>query len=382
MLGPRGYSEITTLFSYLSLTSIPTLVVSSFIVQKVASTRSNKLEYVFTLEELFWRKIKNYWYVLIGFLLLTPYVAKFTNLSPITGIVVIPLIILSFVSTFYGASLQGLNYLILYSLIGILAVVIKLLGPVLIFLGIDGFSTLILFLLLSSLIPLLVIYISIRLQFKKNIVTPITKIEKKIRSLIYNPQFLLILASTLALNLFNNFDVIFVKKFFTSQDAGIYGAWSLLAKIVLYGIGPMISVSFIFFSGQKKKNRDIFRISVLILAIIGFLSITVYSFFARFIVNFFFGDRFMSVLPYLSRAAVFGSLYSMLTFINNYYLAKKSKISLILPVLIPVYLFFIFLIKKDLNSVIWLNIIFSFTALLLHLVFYLKTDLNSDSEAA
>src|SRR3989344_8786857 len=75
ILGPRGFSEITTLFSYLSITAIPTLVVSSFIIQKVASSGKNKFNYALALEELFWRKIKIFWFIPFTLLLFSPFVS-------------------------------------------------------------------------------------------------------------------------------------------------------------------------------------------------------------------------------------------------------------------------------------------------------------------
>lgn len=382
ILGPRGYSEITTLFSYLSITAIPTWVVSSFIIQKVASSGKRKFEYAFALEELFWRKIKRGWLAIFLLFLFIPFISKFTNLSNLTSFVVIPLILLTFISSFYGATMLGLNLLVLYSLVSILGVVIKLLGPIFIILGFNGFSTIILFLLLSAVLPLILIFISLNSLFKKKVTLPLIKIENKIRSLVYNPQFLLILASTLALILLNNFDIVFVKKFLSAEEAGIYGSWSLFAKIILYAVGPLISIGFIFFSSQKGKNQNVFRISLIFLFIIGLFSYVIYTYFAAFVVNIFFGEKFMAVLPYLGNAAIFGSLYAMLSFINNYYLAKKSKISLVLPILIPIYFLLIFLVKKNISNIISLNIIFALVVLLIHAAIYLKEELNLNSKSS
>ncbi len=380
-LGPQGYGEITALFSYLTIITIPTFVISSYVIQKIASSGDNKFEYAAKLEQLFWTKIKKYWPIIALTFLFVPLIPQITNLSPTSSLFLLPLILLTFVGSIYGAIQQGLNILVVFSSISISASFIKLSGPLLVIMGIDGYLTIILMLTLSTLLPLWFSIVLLRKSFKKMGLIQLSKIEAKVRSLFFNRQFILILVSTLALNLLNNLDIIFVKKYLTSQEAGIYSSWSLLAKIILYVVGPFISLSFIFFSGEKKKNQNVFRISLIALLIIGICSYIGYTYFSRMVVGIFFGNRFMTVLPYLSRAAIFGSLYAAVAFINNYYVAKKSSISLIAPIFVPIYFILLFLIKKNLDSIMQLNIFFTLTVTILYLGFYLKEELHLNSKS-
>lgn len=374
-LGPQNYGEIIALFSYISIFSVPTQVISIFLVQKIASSGDNKFTYAFSLETFLWERLKKWWFIFPLSLLTTPFIPQLTNLSLITSTAVLPLILISFIATAYASLLQGLNLLILFSLTSIFAGLIKLSGT-LFAANPNGLLIIIIFIMLSSVLSLGVMMAAFNILNKKQQKKSVVKIENRLSSLLFNRQFTLILLSTLALNLLNNFDILYVKKYLPSTEAGIYASWSLFAKIILYAIGPLISVSFIFFSGEKKGGQKVFRLSLVFLLFIGILSYIAYTFFSSTLVNFFFGNKFISVLPYLSSAAIFGSLYTILNFVNNYYVARKSKVSLVIPILIPIYMVVIFFVGRNISEIILLNIFFSLAALLIHAVIYIKEELN------
>lgn len=381
-LGPVGFSEITALSSYLSISGVPTLVITLIIVQKIGSKGELSKSFALSLQEWFSTTLTKWWFLAIPILSLSFFIPQITNLSPIVGYFLIPLMILSFVGAFYGAVFQGLKYFTWFSIISVSAILLKLLGPILLLLRIDGLMTIMMFLLASSLLGLFFSHIVI----KKNVMVKKThmigKINKRFVDILFNKQVIITFLSILALTSFNNIDVVFVKKFFNSSDAGIYGAWSLFSKMIFYLIGPVIAVSFVFFS-HKKKGRDHERVlfwSLIILSLIAILSFISYKYFSSLVIRIFFGSKFLRVAPHLAAASIFGSLYTTITFINNYFLAKKSLLSLTLMILIPVYFILLFSMPRTLNSIIALNIYFSFFVTVIYLiacsrwVFYNMTD--------
>ena len=58
-LGPSGYGEITTMFSYIAISSTPLAVLTTTIIQKIGSA-TNQISYSYALEQWFFGKLKNF----------------------------------------------------------------------------------------------------------------------------------------------------------------------------------------------------------------------------------------------------------------------------------------------------------------------------------
>ena len=161
LLGPQGYGEITALFSYTLIFSIPFSIFSNLIIQKIGSKENNQLLFVKMLHNWFFSKLKK-WSFLIFFLILSaPFLPRLTNLSPFVSYSFIILIILYLFTVIYTSTLLALRFFLVFILISILGVLIKLSGILFVYFGIDGVNTIIFFTILSSLIPLLfIIYLS------------------------------------------------------------------------------------------------------------------------------------------------------------------------------------------------------------------------------
>ena len=179
----------------------------------------------------------------------------------------------------------------------------------------------------------------------------------------------------MSIGLFSNIDIIYVKQMFSAEDAGIYSSWSLFAKIILYALGPLLGLSFIFFSNKKHEiyHQIFFIVSFIFLTILGLTGLFVYGSYSQQIIKLFFGPKFIPVMPYLEWAALFGIVYVMLLFMNNYFLAKKSKQSYILAASLPFYCIVLFIWGKDIGQVMLINIFFSFTVLSIYLLLYFKS---------
>lgn len=374
-LGPSGYGELTALFSYLAVITVPLAVLSNFLIQKIAGAK-NSAVVAKSLENLFWKKMTRWSLPLILLFLLSPILSRLTNLSFFLSFSLILFLLLAIISSIYGSLLQGLQLFFIYALMGVVVTFIKLLGAVAVLFGLDGIFIIIIFIFLSSVVGLFwsfkVFQNHIKLSFKKMQSFP--KLEKRLVQLFKNPQFRLIFFSTLALTIFNNADVVFVKKYFSPLEAGIYGSWSIFAKIIFYVLGPFIAISFIFFSsGQRHKSeRKTLHFSLITLFLLGVISFLAYKYLTSFIIDIFFGKKFYGVGPFLTRASLFGTFYTGIAFINNFFLAKKSRASLILFLAMFFYIILMFLINRDLLSLMNLNVSFSIFMFIIYLVLYFK----------
>lgn len=358
-LGPAGYGEIVSFNSYLMLTALPITIVSTTLIQKISSSGDKRMQSALMLEEYFIRKLKRWWFIIVLPLLLTPLIPSITNLSLTSSYLLIPSLIISLFSSFYFSALQGLRMFFIVAIISLMATIIKLSGAVIAAYAGAGYSIIVFGISLSILFS----YASYLIAFKRPVTSVVVgskaRYEKRLLEIISRPWFISSALSLLAMNLFSSFDILFAKKFFPAGLAGIYGSWNLFAKIILYVIGPIIPVSFVFFSSREKNQDKTLYVSLSLLLIAGICGFIAYTYFSDIIIFLFFGKKFVSVGPYLTYASIFGSLYAIITFFNTYFLAKKSLFSLVLPIGIPFYLIAFFLVPKTILSIIFLNIFFS-----------------------
>ena len=328
-LGPTGFGEITALFSYTTIFSVPMTVITMVIIQKIGSNTTRGLAYALTLEQWFLSKLKKWWLLLIPFLFLTPFIQKLTNLSFYSSVSIVPFVMIGFIGAYYGALLQGLHLFGWISAIGSIAVFLKLSGALAITNVDSGILLIIIFLFISAASAIVSSFLVLRTKSKGSTLIQ-SKLKKRVLGSLFQKQVVVTFFSILGLTLLGNADIVTAKKFLSSEQAGIYGSWSLFAKIILYLIGPMITASYIFFSSLKNKQNHelVLKISLAALATIGVVCFVLYQYLSLPVIHILFGAKFNSIAPVLGLASIFGSLYASTTLINNYFLSKKSLFSL------------------------------------------------------
>jgi len=369
-LGPEGYGEIVALFSYGIIFSIPIGVLGTLLIQKIGDA-DDAVSYTIQLQKWVTLKLKKWWFILVLILFITPLVPSLTNLSPFVGYILPFMLILSLISVFYNAAMQGLHLFMWYSIIGVIATVIKLSGAVFTFFGLGNLELIVIFILLSGFIQLSISHFVMKKRLSKHVKKePI--LTKRIMELLFDRQLWYTAGVTGVLTLLNNIDVIYVKLRFSAEDAGLFGAWSLFAKILLYVIGPLLGLSYIFFSNKKQSSRHqvVFITSLIFLAIFGFAANIGYGFFGRFMIESLFGSKYISVLPFIEWASLFGAGYILMMFMMNYFLAKKSKASLVPAVLFPIYLGALFVYPKGIGDVMLVDTLFAFGCVAVFLLIF------------
>lgn len=370
-LGPEGFGEITALFSYLVVFSIPLGIFNTVLIQKISSHDDPKL-FASGLHVWISTTIKKWWIVLVFILVSAPFLPNITSLSQGASWAVPMLIIFAILGMFYNSSLQSLHLFYWFTIIGIASTILKVTGATIVFLGYGDINTVILFIVISSSLPILVTYY----VFKKYIYVSTKKLMSNtyVRQLFNDRQLTLTTLSTGALVLLNNVDILYVKKIFSAQDAGIYSSWALFAKLLLFVLGPIITTSYIFFSSNKHKayHKRASLILVLLIGFAGFFMSFIYRWYGAWIITRFFGNAFISVIPYLELAAYFGSGYMMMIFMTHYFLAKKSLLSLTPALFFPLYVGTLILYPQSIKDIMNVNIIFTYCVVLVLLIGFLK----------
>lgn len=357
VLGPKGYGEIATIFSYSIVLSVPIAVFSTDIIRRLGEKGDKKIDAWLSWRTWFLKKINKYKLLIIPYFLLTFIFSRFSNLSLLASFNVLFGLFISFVAVFYTAGFQGLHLFLFFSFFAIIGTLIKLTGPILVYFGIDGINTVLVFITLSGILPFLASDITVKKLFMSRKIDYV--IKNTAYKIILNQLFFSTLFSLIGLNMISNLDIMFVKKFLSSEVTGLYGGWSLLSKIVLYFIGALTGITYVFFSDkqQKKNHRKILFLTLGGIFFIGFVFYFVYYSFGNLIIFYLLGNKYLNILPFLPKAAIFGALYALITIINSYFLAKKSKRSLITAVFIPLYGMFLLFFAKTISTVININLI-------------------------
>ena len=371
-LGPQGLGELTAFMSYIVIVSAPSLVISTIIIQKIGAAK-NKETYAVALQRWFDQKMIR-WLPIVGLcVLLSPLVPRVTNLSFYTGLLVIPMILLTLYGSFPDAIIQGLRLFVVLSVISTIAIILKVSGAAIsLWIG-GGLQIILLFLVLCTLFKIIA-NIHYIYRIKTRINEAALPIDKRLIEILKKREFLFTAATIIAVTLYNNIDVVYAKKFLSAHDAGIYSSWSLLAKIIFYLAGPLFSISLIFFSSkdQEKKHITTFAATMILIILLGVASFIGYTFLGSIIVPLFFGSRFNEVIPILSKASIFGSLYLAVTFINQYFLARKILYALIIALVIPVYVVLLIVLLPTLSGLIDLNNTVLFFTVALYILAALK----------
>lgn len=368
-LGPNGYGEIVAFFSYLALFSIPLTIVSSLIIQKIGSNNANRFSLAKSLEFWILSKIKRWWFLLIFLVLLAPFLPQITNLSPLTSYLLILTIAISILSIFYSSNLQGLRIFHIISAVSIVTAIIKFSGAFLASLNLGNLTTVLILIIVSNIFNF-----GASFFFFKNITQNIKikeKVEKRIVNILLSPYFFLASVSIISITLLGNLDIVFAKKFFSAKDAGLFSAWSLFAKIIFYLASPLITLSFVFFSDKKnaEEQEKILLGTLFSLLFIGIGCYLVYAFFP-IVIEIIFGNKFKLIADFLPLAAFFGIFYTIISLFNNYFLAKKSLLTFILPLASPIYITLLLIYHHDIATIIRVDIFFGFIVSLIFLIGY------------
>lgn len=375
-LGPTGYGEVVALFSYTMIASIPVTILTTLLIQKIGQAEDMKA-YAYAVQQWTIAKMKKWWFIVIFFLIPTPFIPQITNLTPIAGYVLPILILMGLLGAFYNGALQGLHLFLWFSIAGIIAALIKLSGAILVFTSPTGLETVIVCIVLSGIVQIAISH-RIFMNELKNHQAKHLKLEKRIRDIFKDRQLWYTAGAVSTLTLINNVDIIFVKLMYPADQAGFFGAWALLAKIIFYALGPLLGLSYIFFSNKKQElqHHMVFIISFILFIVLGFIANMAYGLFGRMMVEMLFGKAYLEIVPFVEWASLFGAGYVLMMFMMNYFLAKKSAVSLVPAILFPIYLIALLVYPKGIGDVMLIDILYTFSSITVFLLVFFKNRLT------
>ena len=136
--------------------------------------------------------------------------------------------------------------------------------------------------------------------------------------------------------LINNSDVILVKHFFESEQAGLYAAIALIGRVVFFGTWTIVTLLFPKVIQREKQGLphfSLFWLSFGITAGFGLCVIGGCVLFPELIIGILFGDDYMSVAGLLWKYAIATTLFAGANVFAYYYMSLSKYIPVVLSVI-------------------------------------------------
>ena len=353
VLGPSDYGTLVALYSLLYIVSIIPLSTSFAIVKFISSAKTSREQAgIYIVLNKFIFKIAIAGTILI--IVLSPILSKFLNVSSVWEVALVgPVLFFSLVTLVNQATMQGL--LSFMGVVGpnIISSVSKfVLGLALVFLGFSVIGAMWGVVLAAAgayFLSLRYIRSKIKSDGTENF-----KISKFLKFSF--PVLVLALAFTSIFTI----DLILVKHFFSSFDAGIYAALSMLGKIIYFAASPITSVMFPIVSRRNSKGEKFLKVFLLSLGATFFIclgALSIYFVFPGLSVSILYGQKYLMAADKLIWMGLFLSFYTLSYFMSNFFMSiGKTQIAYIPFVIALIQAISIWIYHPSLLSIIQVSL--------------------------
>lgn len=135
----------------------------------------------------------------------------------------------------------------------------------------------------------------------------------------------LVFFATSLVVIFYTADVLIVKHYFSSIDAGLYSGVSAIAKILFFALGP--STAILFPSVKLKQsfadNSTTLKKSLLVSFIVGGCGLIIFYLWGGIIISLMIGDKYASFAHFLPKAGIVMLLSAVVNIFIFYFLALR-----------------------------------------------------------
>lgn len=374
-LSYSDYGIFASLLSVITLAAIPSNSINTIIV-KFATAYYSKNEI---------NKVNNFYLISFKFILLFSLailslfilfsgpLSNYLHLENKFYIIITGLTVVAFYfSTLNTAFLQSIMKFAFISVIGFLGGLIKLMvGVILVYAGFRVFAGLwsIFFMALGIfLIAFVPLSRILKVVSKEKILIP----KKEIINYSI-PAFI----TVLFLTSFTSIDVILVKHFFNSSQAGFYAGLSLVGKVIFYFTAPIPLVMFPLLIKRHtigQAYKKLFYLAMLLVLIPSSLITLFYFIYPQIVINLFLGGRDYLILSrYLGYFGIFLTLFSIVNVVVSLFLSLNEK--RVLFFVVPAAFLQIILIysfHKDFYQIIYASIFVCLGLIISLLAYYYK----------
>lgn len=322
ILGPQNYGELASLFSVLGIVSMIPASLGLVVVKFISSAKSEEERK--GLIGWFTRRIYLASYLLVILMIIGSfYIGDFLKISQNLYIVLISLTMLFTLPAFiFRSALQGMLQFskLLISMVSESAIKL-ILGLLFVLLGFSVWGA-----VWGLLIAVIIGWILARYFVGINL--SITN-DQKPKSKEILKYAIPVLIHSVSITLFYNSDLVLVKHFFTSHQAGLYAALSTLGKIVLFGTAPVAAVMFPMVSKRKsegKSYRKIFAYSFGLTLLAALILVIIFMLFPKIVIGLIYGESYLVVSGLLVWSGIFILLFTLASLLLNYYLSTGKTL--------------------------------------------------------
>jgi len=128
----------------------------------------------------------------------------------------------------------------------------------------------------------------------------------------------------------SNIDMIFVKRFFTETQSGLYGTAALFGRLVFYIPNALVLAMFPIAAEAEATGNNSLAVAIKSLLYVGVLAVVCaigLNLFPAFAVNLLMGAKFLPAVPYVRITVLMAIPVGLIVTLANYCLAiKKLKI--------------------------------------------------------
>lgn len=360
LLGPANYGELAALLSIIGLIGIIPGAINLVVIKYISAAKTEE-RLVNLVSWLKKRLFKASLIFCVLIILVSPGISAFLHIEKISYLLLIAISFPFAISALLNrAILQGLLKFKEMILSVLMENTTKLvLSVFLVFIGFRVGGAM-LALVMAAIIGWYLTTRFLHYPIKKDVdILP----EIKSMSLYTVPVLLYTVATT---SLYSS-DLILVKHFFSSHDAGLYASLSTLGKIIFFGAGPIGSAMFPIVSQRQARGlgvKKIFLYSLVATLAVSVGILAVYLWFPDFAVNLLYGSAYLESAKLLIWFGIFMTLFTFSSLFINFNLSLGRVKVVILPLLAAIaQIIFIWTYHRSLFDIVLISI--SVTALLL-----------------
>lgn len=320
LLVPSDYGALQSLISLSSMLSVPIVTLNTVIAKYVSSyVGRGETDMISSLYYQF-RKALFILMVLGGivFLLFTRPIMNFLHLDNWINVLILDLaLFLGLVNFLNRATLQGLSLFVPLTVAQFIEAFGKLLfGVIAVMAGFrvpGAFGAFVLVIIISF--AYMIRILNKKLGSAKHNTLPLAAIGR-----YAVPSALM----TIGITSLYNTDVILVRHFLSSYEAGLYAALSVLGKIIFFGTAPVTTTMFPLVSeahARGERYQGIFVKSLIFLIAIAGSTTLLFSLAPAVVMRVMIGTQYIDAAVYLSRFSIFLSLCALIYLFVNYFLS-------------------------------------------------------------
>jgi len=307
--------------------------------------------------------------IIIGFVILSPFIANFLNIDDYSAILLTGVTVaVGYVALLNTAFLQSMLLFGKVGLLNVLSGILKLLiGVLLVYLGYGVFGA-----LFGNLMFPVVTFIGGFIILRRVISQRASRANIPVKEFMKYafPAAIAIIS----LSSFISTDVILVKHYFLPDEAGLYGGMSLIGRVIFYFTGPIPLVMFPLIvkrHSRGEKYNNLLYLSLFLVFLAGISISIFYYLFPEFTINIFLGGRaYLSLVPLVGIFGIFLTLYSLNNVMVSYFLSiKKTFVAVIVLIFALLQIGLIYIYHDTFAHIIYVSII-STVLLMASLVLY------------